>query len=402
MMKILRPSESLGDGRSVALPSRAPPAAGPADRRTDRTAWVDNLRVVVIMGVIGAHVSLIYALDVGWYYEERTAGEVTTALLAGIFSPALVFGMGLLFFVAGLFTPAAIDRKGSRRFMIDRLWRLGVPVVAYLFMINPGMDYFGDRATGSQEGLGDYVRQTYSDDVALGIAWFILALLVFSFGYAGWRQLHPADRHIAAPLRHSDAIKAVGFIAVASFLVRLVWPFLGTDVMWGLNLWEYPQMITLFVLGAVATERGWLADGLSLPLRRTCGRAAAIGIAILAALGVAISLTDDPDPFLGGFRLEATIIPAAEAMIAVGMSLWTVDWFRRRWNRSGPIGRAMGRASFGAYLVHAPLTVVLAIAMRDVDVAAEAKLLAVFSAATIASYALGWVLTQSDVAGRIL
>lgn len=386
----------------MTLPTAAPRETAPGNRPRDRAAWVDNLRVVIIVGVIGAHVSLIYALDVGWYYEERTAGEVTRALLAGIFSPALVFGMGLLFFVAGLFTPGAFDRKGPRRFVTDRLWRLGIPVLTYLFIVNPGMDYFGDRATGSQEGLGEYFRRDYFDDVAFGVAWFILALLVFSFGYAGWRQHHPAVRGAAVPLRRSDLVKAAGFIAGGSFLVRLVWPFLVTDEMWGLNLWEYPQMITLFVLGALATERRWLADGLSQPLRRTCGRAAAIGIALITALGVAITLTDDPDPFLGGFRLEATIIPAAEAMIAVGMSLWAVDWFRRRWNRAGPIGRAMGRASFAAYLVHAPLTVLLAIAMRDVDLAAEAKLLAVFSTATITAYGLGWLFTRSDVAGRIL
>ena len=29
--------------------------------------------VLVVAGVIGAHVALIYALDVGWYDEERTA-----------------------------------------------------------------------------------------------------------------------------------------------------------------------------------------------------------------------------------------------------------------------------------------------------------------------------------------
>ena len=399
--RISEPSQEIDD-RSVALTTAAPRATGPGDRAQDRAAWVDNLRVAVIVGVIGAHVSLIYALDVGWYYEERTASEVTTALLAGIFSPALVFGMGLLFFVAGFFTPGAFDRKGPQRFITDRLWRLGIPVLAYLFVINPAMNYIGDRAMGSQDGLGDYFRQTYLDDVAFGIAWFILALLLFSLGYAGWRQHHPSDSVAAVPLRRRDLVNAAVFIASGSFLVRLVWPFLGTDEMLGLNLWEYPQMIALFFLGVLATERRWLADGLSVPLRRTCGRTAAVGIALIAALGVAITLTDDPDPFLGGFRLEATIIPIAEAMIAVGMSLWAVDWFRRRWSRSGPIGRAMGRASFSAYLVHAPLTVILAIAVRDVDVAAEAKLLAVFTAATAASYGLGWLSTRSGATGRVL
>ncbi|HSL24954.1 MAG TPA: hypothetical protein VLA54_01640, partial [Acidimicrobiia bacterium] len=53
----------------------------------------------VIVGVIGAHVSLIYALDVAWYYQERTASEIAKSVLAAVFAPGLLFGMGLLFFL---------------------------------------------------------------------------------------------------------------------------------------------------------------------------------------------------------------------------------------------------------------------------------------------------------------
>ena len=63
--------------------------------------WIDNLRVAVIVGVIGSHVSVIYALDIGWWYEERTASEIASAVLAGVFAPGLLFGMGLMFFIAG-------------------------------------------------------------------------------------------------------------------------------------------------------------------------------------------------------------------------------------------------------------------------------------------------------------
>ena len=108
-------------------------------------------RVAIVAGVIGAHVSVIYALDVSWWYEERTASAAATAVLAGVFSPGLLFGMGLLFFVAGLFTPTALGRKGVRRFVLDRLWRLGIPTAAYLFVVNPALNFVGDRAMGLGE-----------------------------------------------------------------------------------------------------------------------------------------------------------------------------------------------------------------------------------------------------------
>jgi glucans biosynthesis protein C len=375
---------------------------GTVEPAVSRQAWIDNLRVVIIVGVIGAHVSLIYALDVGWYYEERTAGEATKAILAGVFSPGLLFGMGLLFFVAGLFTPVAFARKGARRFAIDRLWRLGIPAIAYLFIIDPAMNALGDRASGANEGVADYFRRSYWDDVELGVAWFITALLAFSFVYAAWRSRHPARSDDIGPLRRNDLVAAAAFIALASFAVRLVWPFLATDEVWGLNLWEYPQMLALFALGALGEERRWLADGLPADMRRTCGRAAALGVVLAALVGAAITITDDPDPWLGGLRLQAMLIPLIEAMITVGMSLWAVDWFRRRWNRAGPLVQALGRGSFGAYLVHAPITVVLAVALRGVGVPAEVKFLTVFALTVVASFGLGVLFSRSRLGSHIL
>ena len=367
-----------------------------------REAWIDTLRVAVIVGVIGSHVSLIYALDVGWYYAERTASEIAKAVLAGVFSPGLLFAMGLLFFVAGLFTPPALERKGAHRFVIDRLRRLGIPTAAYLFVVNPAMNFFGDHAMGEGETVADYFRRTYWDDVELGVAWFMAALLAFSLVYVAWRSRHPVQSERLAPLRRSDLVKVGVFIAVASFVVRLEFPVLGGDEALGLNLWEYPQMSALFALGVIAQERGWLTDGLSPQLRRTCGWAAAFGFLLAILAGVGITITDNPDPFLGGLRFEAMLIPLIEATLALGMSLWAIDWFRRRGNRGGPLLSSLGGASFAAYLVHAPITILLAIALRQVGVPAELKFLIVFGLGVAASFGLGWLFTGSRVAGRIL
>ena len=381
----------------------APPrSSAVTEESSGRAAWMDSLRVAVIVGVIGSHVSVIYALDVGWWYEERTAGEIAKAALAGVFAPGLLFGMGLMFFVAGWVTPPAFERKGARRFVVDRLWRLGVPTAVYLFLVNPGMNFFGARAMGEGEKVADYFRRTYWDDVELGIAWFMAALLMFSLAYALWKGRHPARAGGILPLRPIDLVKAGVFIVVASFLVRLEFPVLSGEAMLTLNLWEYPQMIALFTLGVLARERGWLSNALSPELRRTCGWAAAVGLVLAALVGVGIAITDDPEPFLGGWRLEATLIPLVEATLALGMSLWLIDWFRRRANRGGPLVGGLGRASFTAYLLHVPITILFAITLREVGVPAEVKFLIVFGLGLVASFGLGWLFTRFQAVGRIL
>ena len=59
--------------------------------------------------------------------------------------------MALLFFIAGYFAAAAYDRKGFSPFVHDRLVRLGLPTLLYMFAIGPltqssrglGLIYFG-------------------------------------------------------------------------------------------------------------------------------------------------------------------------------------------------------------------------------------------------------------------
>lgn len=362
---------------------------------------MDNLRVVIIIGVIGAHAALIYALDVGWYYEERTAGALGRAVLAAVFSPGLLFGMGLMFLLAGMVTPRALAAKGTRRFLVDRLWRLGIPTVAFVVLVNPAMNFFGDRAMGQSQPVVDYLRTTYRDDVELGVAWFIAALLLFSVGLAALRSRRPTRPQVRE-LRRRDLVLAGAFIAAASFAVRLRWPFLATGDLAGLNLWEYPQMVALFALGVLAAENRWFDHGLSPGLRRSCQRAAILSLLATVALAVAVTLMDDADPFLGGLHVQATLIPIIESTIAVSMSFFVVDWFRRRWTGSTPLVRRAGQASFAAYLVHAPITILLAAALRGVDVPAEVKFLAVFAVTVAASFTIGWLLTHARAGTRIL
>jgi peptidoglycan/LPS O-acetylase OafA/YrhL len=64
--------------------------------------------------------------------------------------------------------------------------------------------------------------------------------------------------------------------------------------------------------------------------------------------------------------------------------------------------RGLGRGSFVAYLVHVPVTILLAIVLRELLVLAELKFLIVFAVGAFASFGLGWLATRSRVTGRIL
>jgi hypothetical protein len=76
-------------------------AVGGAAPVAVRLAWVDNLKVAVIAGVVVVHAAMAYLIDADWYYMERTTSQLWPALvgLPGLLGG--VFALGPLFLLAG-------------------------------------------------------------------------------------------------------------------------------------------------------------------------------------------------------------------------------------------------------------------------------------------------------------
>jgi glucans biosynthesis protein C len=388
------PSRVIAQGHSL----RSERASGREEPR--RWAWMDNLRVAVIAGVIVEHVATAYVLDIDWYYEERSSSAVTEAVVGAAILPAALFAMAVLFLVAGLLSARSLTRKGPWPFVRDRLLRLGAPLVAFTFVIGPLTSLVGQGAGGDLSAdVGSFLVDKMQD-ADIGPMWFVTALLVFSIAYGSWRWARPAGLTASGPLRQGHLVAAAAAIVVGSFVVRLQWPFTA-DTPFDLNLWEWPQMATLFVLGVLAGEREWL-DPIPDWLRRGCGRASIVGVLGLLFVVATVVLAGDEDPFLGGWHLQALAEPTTEATIAVAMSFWLVGWFARRWNYQGTVARSLGRASFAAYIVHPPVLVLLSAGLSSITVAAEVKFVVVAVLGVATSFTLGWYMTRVRPLARVL
>jgi glucans biosynthesis protein C len=378
----------------------AAPIAAELPRPTGREPWADDIRIAIIGGMIVTHVATAYLIDIDWYYAERTASDAAEMLGWAMVGIGALFGMGLLFLVAGLFTPRSLTRKGPRRFAVDRLARLGIPLLVYVFVIDLVTDLVGYRGMGGTDAPIPYVARWWREDADLGPAWFIAVLLAFSLVYAAWRSWHPT------PVRGREQLSArvvlvtgVG-IAVSTFLVRLVWPFLSGEV-FGLTLWELPQMVAMFTLGVLAGERGWFDEPLDERLRRRCGLAAVAGGLMIPIIAIVV-VNGDPEPLVGGFDPQALVMPTLEALMAVGLSLWVMEWFRRHRTHPGPVASKLGRSSYATYLIHPPVVVACSLVLRDLAVPAEVKFVIVTAVAVPAAFALGHLLTRWTLLRHVL
>ena len=158
-----------------------------------------------------------------------------------------------------------------------------------------------------------------------------------SLAYAGLRRLRPARVGVTAGVGPRQLAAVAAVIAAGSFMMRLVSP-LAADTYANLTWAAWPQATGLFTLGVLAGERGRL-EGLDHRWLRRWGSVAVAGLLALAVLAASVLATDRGDTVAGGWTWQAAALALLEGLVAVGLSLWVVAWFRRRWDRRGALVR---------------------------------------------------------------
>ena len=149
-------------------------------------------------------------------------------------------------------------------------------------------------------------------------------------------------------------------VAITTFVIRLGFPIDSAQFL-DLHVWLWPQAFVLFVVGAVGSEQGWIAE-IPTGVRRRIRGALLAGAAMLAML---IGLADGPEPFKGGWHWEAAGLACVEGVWSVGVSVLLLDWARRHVRREGSVMRRLAGASYGAFIAQGPVLVAIALALRS-------------------------------------
>jgi surface polysaccharide O-acyltransferase-like enzyme len=318
--------------------------------------------------------------------------------------PGVLFAMGVFFLISGLVTPGSLARKGPRVFARDRAVRLGVPLAVWVLVVWPLMLAAMQAAVGEPTS---YSWELLHGEPFLdtGPMWFVELLLIYSLGYAAWRRWGPrrvesGDR--AVELGRTLVALAVG-ISAATLLVRLVFPLFSGQIA-HLQLWQWPQYLAMFGLGIVAARRSWL-DPVPDRIGRRCALAALLGIlAVLVVAATLLATGGEPEVlFERRFHWAPLALAALEGPLVVAWSVWLLGLAQRHLaRRPGPVGGALARSAFGAFMLQGVVLVALALVLRGVDVPAEAKAPTVACAGVAGSFALSWLVVTRTPLGRIL
>jgi peptidoglycan/LPS O-acetylase OafA/YrhL len=347
-----------------------------------RLAFIDNLRTLLVVLVILFHLANTYGGEGSWHYHEGRADTITFTLLTLFVAVNQAFFMGFYFLIAAYFVPRSLESRGSRRFLVDRFLRLGVPLVFQLLVIAPLLSYcLGISLWGFEGSLWTYVAQYWKSYQSLdtGPLWFVEALLIFSMLYALWwlsvrPRAHQVQDAAAAPGNLAIAAFALS-VGLASFTVRIWLPVGWYFRALNFQIAHFPQYISLFVLGTIAYRRGWLPLIAGDAARgRLWGRVVALLVALAPVLFVAGgALGGDTSPFMGGLHWQALTYALWEQLLCAAVVISLLVRFRGRHDHQGGLARELSASAYAVYVCHAPILVLVALGLRPVDLYALLK-----------------------------
>ncbi|HUK81592.1 MAG TPA: acyltransferase [Verrucomicrobiae bacterium] len=375
---------------TVALSERGTDQSEVGARGNARIDYVDALRAVLILLVVGHHSVEAY---VSTHASEIVFADAPIPRAWAFLGVNAAFFMGLFFFLAGYYTPQSFDRRGVRKYLADRWMRLGIPLLLGFVLLvpvalwmrmdfYPGVPHLGywDYFTHDflrHDSLGGrtkpewWPKDEFWPQANFGWLWFIEHLLIYTMLYAAWRLVAPgraAKQPVVAPAPPSNrAILAYAVaLAVATYVIQFWYPqdrwiaFLGFIQM---EPKHWPQYGSLFVIGLVAGRGRWIE---TMPRRRglawlAIGILLALGYYIIAGVGL------DPTP---GWRN-----PAWEAFMATSFCVGLPVAFRELALGTGRLWKMLGRNVLAIYVFHFPIVLFVQVALMQTDLAKWIRLL---------------------------
>lgn len=321
-----------------------------------RTPAFDYLRAFVIGLVVLHHAVMAYCTGghaaYGGQYTQSSAPIVDGAQWEGFNWMVVLndsFFMPLMFLLSGLFVRSSLERKGLRKYLGDRLVRLGLPLLAGILVIVP-LSYYASylQSGGTQSFAAFWMRMVTAGPWPSGPIWFVGALLVIDGVVAlllSHERIASSVERLSAAL---DRLSPTGWFA--GFLALSALAYLPALLILGPSLW-----LTAGPFGVQASRIGlyafYFAAGAVVGAERL---AAGFGRhwlrwPLLAALATALLLVLHAVPLPGA--VDGAVMLLFCAAMTAGL-LATALHFGARSSR---VGESLGANAYGIYLAHYPI-----------------------------------------------
>ena len=331
-----------------------------------RSLYLDQIKAVIVALVIAIHVPM--AFYVGWIGVhipvEGSVGPVFGGFFAWYIRSINSFIMPTMFLISGYFVPHSVHKKGIKRYLKQRLTRLGIPFLVGLLIIN-NISVLLSRLSPSS-----YYAKIPWSNLPLShvhVLWFLIVLFAFDLLFCGYVALrgerYAIDATIPTPGMRSWLISAVvlAFIEVAMTMQTSLWSALIRSPLNGLGA-QGAHIFTyafLFFLGCKASLHNWL-ERLDSHLVMQWFRFSIFLLLSLFGLSMTLSFNNDLSENPAGIVL---LVHFLYPFIAWGIMSYLILWFQRNEKQFGQWLAAAGINSYGAYITHTLVLVVVLLAV---------------------------------------
>jgi len=304
--------------------------------------------------------------------------------------------MSLMFFLSGLLTAPSLQRKGPRRYLSDRMWRIGVPFLVGVGILSPIAYYASYRVTAVDPGVPAFWGHWLSLGFwPSGPQWFLWQLCALGVLAAALWRFAPRWAGRLGELGRDCRDRPLHFLLALSGMSALV--YVPLAVVWSPWTWEQfgPFSIQLsrplhyavyffagFALGYHGLDRSLLRfDG---PVARHWAAWLAAALVAFGLWGGLTSLTfPDWDASPITMQIGASLAFAL-ACATGGLSLLAACL---RWLRTSRRALdSLSRHAYSMYLLHYVFVVWLQYALLESDAPAPFKAALVLTG----SLALSW------------
>jgi fucose 4-O-acetylase-like acetyltransferase len=335
-----------------------------------RLLYIDNLRIILVVLVVLAHVAITYGPVGFWYYYERTELN-STYVLAFFVSLMQAFLIGLFFMISAFFTPSALNKKGPKNFFIDRIKRLGIPLIFYIFIIAPSILYLDNLIIKGERVnyfIFYYERVLKRGIIDVGPLWFLQVLLFFSILYAICNEiilriLKDKRQLVLKFPSNKNIFITILILAIVTFLVRLKFPISATTS--HLNFGLAPQYIFLFGLGILAFNNNWF-EAITVKKAKFWFR---ITIFTILFWPVFIFFGRSPglsiEIFAGGLNWQSFIYAFWEAVLSISLSICIIYLFKKKFNHQTKLFKEISKSAYSVFIIHSIVIVLLSYSLKD-------------------------------------
>ena len=376
----------------------------PKANNSSKLIYIDQLKVMLTALVILHHAAVTYGASGSWYYSQKSEFAGAVIPMTAFVAVNQAFFMGFFFFLSALFIPSSYSKKGPTKFIADRLLRLGIPLLFYSFVLSPFLSFMNYNYTGTHPKI-TYMQYLAGFDewIDFGVMWFVAALLLFTLLYALWRLfLSKKQRLHTLPSTIQILIFAI-IIGLITYGVRIIYPVGRVIEPLGFQLGHFPQYISLFILGLIASQSKWLVNtdykmGRKMLIISLC--LIFIGFPLFFVIQKALNFP--LEYFTVGGHWQSLWYAIWEQLVGFSLITSLLCIGKSRWNKPSTLLGNLSRTTFAVYIFHPLVLISLSISVHSWSIEPGLKFLIVGTMSVIGTFLLGTLLVKIPRVNRVI